>query len=78
MVLIWVVVICFGGLWVGQCDVVHLWGSLGAYLGGIPLLGSPGIPLHAPGLYQHGTPSHLTWMGRRGLDGHHWVACISC
>jgi hypothetical protein len=23
MALIWVVIICFGGLWVGQCDMAH-------------------------------------------------------
>ena len=23
MALVWVVVICFGGVWVGQCDVAH-------------------------------------------------------
>jgi hypothetical protein len=48
LVLVSVVVICFGGIWVGQHDTVHLWGSLGAYLVGIPLLGSPGIVLWAP------------------------------
>jgi hypothetical protein len=50
------------GLWVGswgcsrhcgplvlcQCDVARIWGLLDAHRAGIPLLGSPGIPLHSP------------------------------
>jgi hypothetical protein len=53
----WVVVVgrhLFGGLdWVGQCDVACFWGSLGAYLVGIPLLGCPGIALCAPDPSRH-------------------------
>jgi hypothetical protein len=48
LVLVSIVVICFGGIWAGQHDTVRLRGSLGAYLVGIPLLGSPGVVLRAP------------------------------
>ena len=40
-----------GGLSV-LVTVACLWGSLGAYRVGIPLLGSPSIPLHPPSLCQ--------------------------
>ena len=49
---------------------------LGAYRTDIPLLGSPGIPLHAPEPYGYLT-SHLD--GEEGaLGGHRGVTCISC
>ena len=51
----------FWGVWAGQHDAVRLRGSLGAYLVGISLLGSPGVVLRAPDLKRH---SHIPF--RRG------------
>jgi hypothetical protein len=45
----WVGIFCFGGF-ERVIDVARLWGSLSAYRVGIPLLGSPGIPLRPPSL----------------------------
>jgi hypothetical protein len=39
--------------WVGQCDMAHVWGPLCTHLVGIPLLGCPGVALHAPDPNQH-------------------------
>ena len=47
----WVGVFCFGGF-EHISDMARLWGSLGAYRVGIPLLGSPSVPLHPPSLCQ--------------------------
>jgi hypothetical protein len=37
-----------GALVLRQCDVARVWGLLDAHWAGIPLLGSPGVPLHSP------------------------------
>jgi hypothetical protein len=39
---------CHGALVLRQCDMARVWGLLDAHWAGIPLLGSPGVPLHSP------------------------------
>jgi hypothetical protein len=65
----WVVVsiFCSGGVCAHQRDVACIWGLLGAYWMGIPLLGSPGIPLHPPSRCQQ---PHIPFeRGGGGLGG---------
>jgi hypothetical protein len=66
----WVGVFCFGGF-ERVSNMARLWGSLGAYQVGIPLLGSPGIPMRPPSLCrQPRIPFERGW----GLGG---CACAS-
>jgi hypothetical protein len=51
-----------------QHDVAHVQGVLGAYRAGIPLLGSPSIPLRSPSPCQQ---PHIPFeWGGGGLGGH--------
>jgi hypothetical protein len=61
----WVAVFCFGGF-ERVIDVARLWGSLGAYQAGIPLLGSPSIPLRPPSLCRQ---PHIPFEQGGGLGG---------
>ena len=58
-------VLCFGRFEY-KSDGVCLWGSLGAYQAGIPLLGSPDIPLWAPSLFWQ---PHILFEWGGGLGG---------
>jgi hypothetical protein len=58
---------CMGGLKVSVWCSVHAQGLLDAYWAGIPLLGSPGIPLRSPSPCQQ---PHIPFeQGGGGLGG---------